>query len=251
MENVVRKLQGKTAVITGCSRGIGRGILNAMANNGANIIACMRREDETTNSEFQKLSDTCGVTILPLYFDLSDHESIKEGIKAIKAFKMPIDILVNNAGTAHLGLVPFTRLSDLQSVFQINYFAHFQIVQGLYGLLTKSRGCIINMASAAGMDGEMGNAVYGATKASMILFTKVLSKEMAEAGVRVNAIAPGMIETDFADKMGESAKKSMIQSSLFHRLGRVEEVAKTAVFLASKDASFITGQVIRVDGGLN
>lgn len=247
----MKKLEGKTAMITGCNRGIGKKILTLFASEGANIIACSRTKNEEFEAELRQIAGESGVVITPIYFDLSDEAAIKIGLKEIKALKLPVDILVNNAGKAHLAIVPFTRMSDARDVFQVNYFAQLQIIQGMFNFISKSKGCIINMASVAGIDGEVGNAVYGATKAGMILLTKVLSKEMASAGVRVNSIAPGLSATDFADAMGDKAKESMINSSLFHRLGTPEEIAKAALFLASNEASFITGQVIRVDGGMN
>lgn len=246
----MRKLQDKTAVITGCNRGIGKEIMTLFASHGANIIACARSKSEEFEQNLQELAVEQDIQITPVYFDLTQEESIKAGIKEIKSLKTPIDILVNNAGIPHLALVPFTRMSDIRNVFQVNYFAQLQIVQGLFNALCKTKGCIVNMASAAAFDGEAGNAVYGATKASMVLLTKVLAKEMASAGVRVNALAPGLTGTDFAETMGDKAKESMENSSLLHRLGTPEEIAKAALFLASDDASFITGQVLRVDGGM-
>lgn len=247
----MKKLEGKTAMITGCNRGFGNQIMKLFASEGANIIACSRTKKEEFETELKDIEKENGVTIYPFYFDLEEEESIKAGLKEIKALKIPVDILVNNAGMGHLAIVPFTRMSDVRNVFQVNYFAQLQIVQGMFNLISKSHGCIINMSSVAGIDGDAGNAVYGATKASMILLTKVLSKEMANVGVRVNAIAPGLSDTDFAAVMGDKAKESMINGSLLHRLGKPEEVAKTALFLASDDASFINGQIIRVDGGMN
>lgn len=245
----MRKLENKTAMITGCNRGFGNKIMCLFASEGANVIACCRVENDEFETQIKELATKYNVSIYPIYFDLVDQSAIKEGIKEIKALKVSVDILVNNAGIGHLAILPFTRMSDVHNVFQINYFAQLQIVQGMYNLISKSHGCIINMASIAGIDGDAGNAVYGATKACMILLTKVLSKELANAGVRVNAIAPGLSETDFAEIMGEKAKESMINSAMFHRLGKPEEIAKAALFLASDDASFVTGQIIRVDGG--
>lgn len=244
------KLEGKTAMITGCNRGFGKTIMKLFASEGANIIACARTKNEEFEHDLAAVAEEYKVTITPIYFDLSDETAIKAGLKEIKALKIPVDILVNNAGIAHLAIVPFTRMSDVRNVFQINYFAQLQIIQGMYNILSKSKGCIVNMASVAGIDGDAGNAVYGATKASMILLTKVLSKEMANAGVRVNAVAPGLSATDLADVMGDKAKESMVAQSSMHRLGTPEEIAKTVLFLASDDASFITGQIIRVDGGM-
>lgn len=248
---IKRKLQNKTALITGCNRGIGKEIMTLFAQEGANIIACSRSYNEIFNQQLEELSCTYGVQVYSINFDMGDEMSIKSGIKDVKALKIPIDIMVNNAGVPHLALVPFTRMSDVRTVFQVNYFAHLQIVQGLFNLIAKSGGCIINMASAAAFSGDAGNAVYGASKACMVLLTKVLAKEMANYGVRVNALAPGLADTEFAASMGEKAKESMKANSLFHRLGTATEIAKAALFLASDDASFITGQVLRIDGGLN
>ena len=250
MENVNLQLMGKTAVITGADGGIGFQIVKLFAENGANIIACTIVPNEDFEKRLRETAEANGISADTICFDLSDTESVKNGIKEIKALKKPIDILVNNAGIGHLALVPMISMEDMKKVFQINYFAQVQIVQGLYRALTKSQGCIINLASAAGIDGDSGNTVYGATKASMILFTKVLSKELAPAGVRVNAIAPGLVCTGLADAMGDKAKESMLSTSLMHRLGNPEEIAKTALFLASDSSSFINGQIIRVDGGM-
>lgn len=250
MENVNLQLAGKTAVITGADGGIGFQIVKLFAENGANIIACTIAQNEDFEKRLHEIAESNGITADVICFDLSDTESVKSGIREIKALKKPIDILVNNAGIGHLALVPMISMDDMKRVFQIDYFSQVQIVQGLYRALTKSQGCIINLASAAGIDGDSGNTVYGAAKASMILFTKVLSKEMAPAGVRVNAIAPGLISTGLADVMGDKAKESMVSASLMHRLGNPEEIAKTALFLASDNSSFINGQIIRVDGGM-
>lgn len=250
MENVNLLLEGKTAVVTGANGGIGFQIVKLFAENGANIIACTRGMNKDFEKRLGEIAVSNNISADIVCFDMSDADSVKNGIKEIKGLKKPVDILVNNAGIGHLALVPMILMDDMKKVFQINYFSQVQIVQGLYRALTKSKGCIINLASAAGMDGDSGNTVYGATKASMILFTRVLSKEMASSGVRVNAIAPGLVSTGFADVMGDKAKESMVSASLMHRLGNPEEIAETALFLASDNSSFVNGQIIRVDGGM-
>ena len=245
----MKRFEDRTVVITGANRGLGLEILKQFASEGANVIACMRAANEETSNMLAQIAEENGICITQIYFDMSDETAVKAGCKEIKSLKQPIDVLVNNAGIPHLAILPFTKMQDVHDVFQINYFSQLLVTQSLLGLLGKSsHAAIVNMASIAGIDGEAGNAVYGATKASMILLTKVLSKELA-GKVRVNAVAPGLTETDFAEKMGTKAKESMEQTSLMHRLGNPEEIAKAVTFLASDDASFINGQVIRVDGG--
>lgn len=244
-------LSGKTAVITGCNRGIGLTIAESFAAAGADIVACCRQETEEINRKFQHIAERNNIEITPLYFDLSDESAVKQGIKAIKGLKRPINCLVNNAGVPHLSLLPFVKSEDIHRILQVNYIAPLMMIQGLQGLLSKGRpASIVNMASVAGMDGEIGNSVYGASKAAVIMLTKVVSKELSAMGIRCNAVAPGLTSTDFADKMGEKAKESMQQMSALHRLATPEEIAETVLFLGSERASFINGQVIRVDGSM-
>jgi 3-oxoacyl-[acyl-carrier protein] reductase len=246
----MRRLEGKTAMITGSNRGMGLAILKLFVSEGANVIACCRTKTEETESLFSSLAAEHAVTVTPVYFDMSDEESVKAGIKEIKALKTPLQILVNNAGIPHLAILPFTKMADAHQVFQVNYFAPMQLIQGLQGLLGKGKpASIVNMASIAGLNGDPGNSVYGASKAALILLTKVVAKEFAPMGIRCNAVAPGLTETDFAEKMGEKAKESMIQTSAMHRLGTPDEVAKAVLYLASDESSFVNGEVIRVDGG--
>lgn len=245
------KFKEKVVCITGADGGIGREITKKFAAEGATLILTSIAETPAFNDFVAGLKKDYKVEVYPFCFDLSDEEAIKEGLKAIKALKLKINVLINNAGMPHLAIVPFTKMADVKKVFQVNYFAQFQITQGLLGSMVKDgSGVILNAASIAGIDGDPGNAVYGATKASMILFTKVLSKELAPQGIRVNAVAPGLTRTPFADAMGDKAKASMEQISSMGRLATPKEIANTYYFLASDEASFINGQVIRVDGGV-
>ena len=247
----MESFSNKVICITGSNRGIGKEIAFAFAQAGADLILCSRKETSENTDFINELSREYGVKIYPCYFDLEDEESIKIGLAFIKSLKLKIDVLINNAGMSHLAILPFTRISDVKRVFQVNYFSQLMITQALMSIMTKTGGgSIINMASIAGIDGDIGNSVYGATKASMILFTKVLAKEVASMKIRVNAVAPGLIDTDFAVKMGEKAIASMKEISSMHRLGTTSEIANAVLFLASEKASCVNGQVIRVDGGI-
>lgn len=243
--------ENKVVMITGADGGIGREIARRFAENGATLILTSVARSESFDALVESLKADFQASVHPVYFDLSDEDAIKAGLKEIKALRLKINVLVNNAGMPHLAILPFTRMTDVRKVFQVNYFAQMQITQGLLGCVAKDgSGVILNAASIAGIDGDVGNSVYGATKASMILFTKVLSKELAASQIRVNAVAPGLTGTAFADAMGDKAKESMAQISAMHRLATPQEIANVYYFLATKEAGFINGQVIRVDGGV-
>lgn len=247
----MKHFENKVVMITGADGGIGKEITKRFAAEGATLILASIADSPTFADFICELRNNYQVEVYPFYFDFSDEEAIKMALKEIKALKLKINVLINNAGMPHLAIVPFTKLADLKKVFQVNYFAQFQITQGLIGCMAKDgESVILNAASIAGIDGDPGNAVYGATKASMILFTKVLSKELAPQKIRVNAVAPGLTGTPFADAMGEKAKASMEEISSMSRLATPQEIANTYYFLASKDASFINGQIVRVDGGV-
>lgn len=252
MNGLMAKEQiNRVVMITGADGGIGREISKKFAAEGATLILTSIAESESFSAFIRELKVNDGVEVYPFYFDLSDEEAIKAGLKQIKALKLKLNVLINNAGMPHLAILPFTKMTDVRKVFQVNYFAQIQITQGLLGCMAKDgESVILNAASIAGIDGDVGNTVYGATKASMILLTKVLSKELASSKIRVNAVAPGLTCTAFADAMGDKAKASMEQISSMGRMATPQEIANTYYFLASKEASFINGQVIRVDGGI-
>lgn len=246
------KFEHKVVCITGADGGIGKEITKKFASEGATLILTSIAESDEFSRFIKELIDSYKVNVYPFYFDMSNEEEIKNGLKDIKALKLKINVLINNAGMPHLAILPFTKMVDVKKVFQVNYFAQLQITQGLLGSIAKDGDSVIlNAASIAGIDGDIGNCVYGATKASMILFTKVLSKELASSKIRVNAVAPGLTSTAFADAMGDKARASMEQISIMGRMATPQEIANTYFFLATKDASFINGQVVRVDGGVN
>lgn len=247
----MKRFEGKNIAITGCNRGIGRVMLEHFCQEGGNVIACVRTITDQLLSEYHKLENEYGVYIYPIKMDLETEESIREGLREIAALKIPIDVLVNNAGIEHGALLMFTKMSDLRRVFQVNYFAQVQITQYIAKLMsTHKQGSIIMMSSILGMNAASGTTAYGASKAAVISFTKTAAAELANMGIRVNAIAPNVVDTDMGHKMDERALNSLMESTDLHRIAAPEEIAKVALFLASDDASYITGQVIRVDGGL-
>jgi 3-oxoacyl-[acyl-carrier protein] reductase len=243
-------LKNKTAIITGANRGIGFETLKLFVQQGANIVVCCR----TINLEFEdtikclKKKHGVNITICPL--DLSSEESVKDASRVILDSKKA-DILVNCAGTGHGALFQRTSIKEIKNVFEINYFNQILFTQNIVRLmLHQQSGAIINVCSVAGIEGRKGNIAYGASKAALILATKTLSSEVAEKGIRVNAVAPGLIDTDMLSQMEENAREEILALSQMHRLGKPEEVAKVILFLASDMSSYITGQVVRVDGGM-
>ena len=244
-------LEQKTAVITGCNRGIGKATLETFAENGADIFACVRKESDEFTDVMTKLTAKTGISITPVYFDFSESEQVKAGIKTIISFKKQIDILVNNAGVASGSLFQMTSLQDLKQLFEINFFSQLLFTQGISRYMSRFKtGSIINIGSTAGFIGNAGMTSYGSSKAALMFSTKTMATELGVMNIRVNAIAPSITKTDMFDQMEEKARKKLIESSALKRPAEAIEVANVALFLASGLSSFITGQVLRVDGGL-
>ena len=193
-----------------------------------------------------------GVKIIPVYFDLEDTEQIKEGVKTIRSTKESIDILVNNAGVIHTSLFQMTSIDKMREIFELNLFSQMLLTQQISKIMMRQKsGSIINLSSSAAIEANEGRTAYATSKSALITSTQVLSKELAVCGIRVNAIAPGLTQTDM---MVESTPEDILENTLqrisMRRVGRPEEIAKTALFLASDMSSYITGQVLRVDGGM-
>lgn len=245
------KLKGQNAIVTGANRGIGKAVADRFSMEGCNVFCCARTKSDTFDQFCDTLSRRDGTTITPVYFDLLDPEAVKEGVgQILKAASMECDVLVNCAGAAHGGLFAMTSVETIREIFQINLFAHMEITQRVLRAMTRrKKGCIINVASIAGLDLHAGNAAYGVSKAAVIAWTKTLAAETGAQGVRVNAVAPGLTDTDMAKQMEPKAALEMVENSVMKRLAEPREIAAVAAFLASGDASFINGQVIRIDGG--
>jgi len=244
-------LRGKTAIITGARRGIGRAILEEFARRNCAVFACLRAPDAEFESFASSLALECRTEIRFLYFDLSDSAAIKNAVASLAARKVRVDILVNCAGVAHGGLFQMTPVSKIREVFEINLFSQMELTQAVLKIMSRQKsGCIINFASVFGVDNYAGQSAYGASKAALIRWTQTLAAEVGVFGIRVNALAPGLTETDMASLMDEKTRAKMLEHSALKRSASPSDVAKVAAFLASDDANFINGSVIRTDGGL-
>ena len=241
----------KYALITGSNRGIGLSILEKLSSNGFNIFAHSRLHDP----DFEKtksIAKSKSVEITHINFDLQDTEAMKSEIKKIIKGKLPIDVLVNSAGIIHGGLFQMTPVKDIRHVFEINLFGMLELTQLVCRYMMRNNsGSIINISSVAGIDLSAGNSAYGLSKAAIIAFSKTLSAEMSSHGIRVNAIAPSLTETDMGLSEQAAKEREMLSNGddYFYRIAQPEEIANVVNFLASDESSFINGQVIRVDGG--
>ena len=243
-------LKGKVAVITGGSRGIGRAIALKMAESGADV-AILFAGNEDSARETCEQAEQFSVKAKAYRCDVSNFEATGKTVKQILSDFGQIDILVNNAGITKDGLVATMKPDDFNGVLQTNLNGAFHMIRHCYHhFIRKKGGRIINISSVAGLTGNPGQANYAAAKAGIIGLTKSVAKERASRGVTCNAIAPGFIDTDMTKAMPEKAREAILAGIPAKRAGTPEDVAALAAFLADDGASYITGEVIRVDGGL-
>ncbi len=247
----MNRLIEKTALITGCNRGIGKAMVEKFASEGANVICAIRKENPVFKEETDKWASQYGVNIDFVYFDLTDEESIKATFKDMQKEKRVIDILVNNAGIPAGGFLLMTSLAKVKEVMQVNFFSQILVTQLVAKMMMKQKhGAIVNMSSVTALDNQGGWTAYGSSKAAMISFTRTAARELAAFGIRVNAVAPGLIDTQMGGEMDEKYQAEMLSRSDMGRKGTPEEVANLVCFLASDEASYMTGQLIRIDGGM-
>jgi 3-oxoacyl-[acyl-carrier protein] reductase len=245
-------LNGKLAVVTGANRGIGRSITETFAENRCDIFACMREVTLETKKWLINLENKFNIVITPIELDLSDEDSIKNSIKQIFSISKRIDILVNNAGIASGGLFQMTPISELRKVFEINLFSQILFTQGIAKIMIRNKcGSIINLSSSAAFIADPGTLSYGSSKSALIRATESMAMELGTLNIRVNAIAPGVTKTDMFDQMSKDARDKLIKSSSLKRPAEPKDIANVALFLASELSSFVTGQVIRADGGIS
>ncbi len=241
-------LKDKVAIVTGASRGIGWAIARRFAQEGANIVACSRNPKDT-HAIVEGLSHP--VELLSYSVDVSKPEQVQEMVqKTLDKFGR-IHILVNNAGITRDGLVVRMSLEHWESVIHTNLSGAFFCAKEVAPNMIKNHaGTILNMSSIIGLTGNAGQANYSASKAGLIALTKSLAKELGRYGVRVNAIAPGFIETEMSGQLSEEIRKSIRGEIPLGYFGSAEDVASTALFLVSDQGRYITGQVLQVDGGM-
>jgi 3-oxoacyl-[acyl-carrier protein] reductase len=239
-------LTGKTALVTGSTRGIGRTIARALADSGARVAVVGRDK-----AKAERVAEEIGRGAMGFGCDVSDTAAVATLVSDVEKAFGGIDILVNNAGLTRDNLVMRLKDQDWDDVMNANLRGAFAAIRAASrGMMKKRAGRIINMASVVGLNGNKGQANYSASKAGLIALTKSVAKELGSRNILVNAIAPGFIETEMTDAMTPEARSALTGLIPLERLGRTEDIAAAVVFLASDYASYITGQVIVIDGGM-
>lgn len=247
----MKLLEGKTAVITGAARGIGKEIALRFAKEGANIAFTDLVIDENGKNTEEEIA-ALGVKVKGYASNAADFAQTEEEVKEIHKDFGSIDILVNNAGITKDGLM--MRMSEAQwdAVIAVNLKSAFNFIHAVLPIMLRQRsGSIINMASVVGVHGNAGQSNYAASKAGLIALAKSVAQEVGSRGIRANAIAPGFIETAMTAALPDNIRAEWIQKIPLRRGGKVDDIANVATFLASDMSSYVTGQVIQVDGGMN
>ncbi|MBQ9546446.1 MAG: 3-oxoacyl-[Bacteroidales bacterium] len=247
----MKLLENKIALVTGASRGIGRGIAKRFAEEGADIVFTDLVENENSQSMLDELK-AMGVRAMFIPSDASKFEQAAEVADKVAKDFGRLDVLVNNAGVTRDKLLLRMTPEDWDFVININLKSVFNYTKAFAQMMMKQRaGSIINISSIVGINGNAGQGNYSASKAGIIGFTRSMAKEFGSRNIRCNAIAPGFIETAMTDQLGEEYRQSWIQQIPLRRGGRDTDIANVSLFLASDLASYVTGQVIRCDGGLS
>lgn len=243
-------LAGKACIVTGGSRGIGRSIVELFAREGARVWYLSRSEAEGA-ADLMAAAAAGGGSVERLACDVSSEAEVEAAIEAVITASGGIDIVVNNAGITRDGLVFRMSLDDWEAVLRTNLTSAFLVCRAAARHMIKRRtGSIINVSSVVGIMGNGGQTNYSASKAGLIGFTKSLAREVASRGVRVNALAPGFIDTSMTEKISDEMKDKLKTGIPLGRTGKPEEVAKAALFLASDLSSYVTGEILKVDGGM-
>lgn len=241
-------LKGKVCLITGSNKGIGKVIVESFAREGA-IVYAHARTSEGMDEWAQNLSEIHNTKVVPIYFDITDLENAKNKVLEIKSAEKRIDVLVNNAGMVTYELIPMVQMDIFRKMWEVNVIGTFNLLQIVSRIMSRQRsGSIINMASIVGEKGSKGQVSYATTKGAVIAMTKSAAKELATSNIRVNAVAPAMVGTERFKNVYENSFKDKINAVGFGRLAEPHEIAEVCVFLGSEMSSYVTGQIIGVDG---
>ena len=241
-------LNGKTALVTGASRGIGRAIALRLAEDGANVAVIYAGSADKAEAVVNEIT-ALGVNAKAYQCNVADSAAVNETVKAVTNDLGKIDILVNNAGITRDGLMLRMKDEDFDAVLDTNLKGAFNMIRACYsGFIRKKSGRIINISSVSGIMGNAGQANYSASKAGVIGLTKSVARELASRGITCNAVAPGFIQTDMTENLGDN--NPLLNSIPLGRMGKPEDIAAAVAFLASDSAADITGEVLKVDGGL-
>jgi 3-oxoacyl-[acyl-carrier protein] reductase len=244
------KTEGKNALVTGASRGIGREIALELARQGANVAVNYAGSEKMANDVVAEIK-SLGRKAIAVQADVADGDSVSTMMKQVVEQFGTIDILVNNAGITRDNLLMRMKEEDWDAVIDTNLKGVFLCTKAVTRQMMKQRsGRIINISSIVGVGGNAGQANYVAAKAGVIGLTKTTAKELASRGITVNAVAPGFITTDMTDQLNEDVKAEMLKQIPLARLGEPQDIAKVVVFLASEDSRYMTGQTLHVDGGM-
>lgn len=244
-------LKGKTAVITGAHRGIGKAILEKFAEYGCNCFVLNRKEDPSFTEYCEQLKSNYSVNVDVLYADFSSEVEIKNTVKQLLSRKIPIDILVNNVGVAcPQNMFTMTKMETIKDVFEVNLFSSILVTQHISRAMMRNKnGSVVFISSSAAYDGG-ANVEYSASKAAIIGAMRRIAIELGNFNIRANAVAPGLTSTDMGNSMSEKDELDAVSRNIMKRKAKPSEIADAVAFLASDMSCFITGQVLRVDGGL-
>lgn len=243
-------MEAPLALVTGASRGIGRAVAIELARRGYDIAFCWHT-DETQAQHTAAEINGLGRKVQHCQCDVADSEAVNSWVSAVERNIGPLDVVVNSAGITRDRPLVMMSNAEWESVLNTNLGGVFNVCRAAaFGLLKRKRGSIVNLSSVSGIYGNASQANYAASKAGIIGFSRTLAKEFGSYGIRVNVVAPGLIETDMTTVLGDAKLKRMVANVPLKRIGLPEEVARCVAFLASEDAAYVTGQILGVDGGL-
>jgi len=248
----MNSLKGKNAVVTGAAGGIGRAVVYKFAKSGVNVWACVHHLNDALVTDMSILAERYGVVIRLEKLDLGNEDSIKSVVRSIVSKGEQIDILVNVAGTVGCNcLFQMTRLCEMRRVMEVNFFGPMMLTQLISRVMARKKsGTIVNLASITAYEGDPAQLEYSASKAAIIAATKKLAIELGGVGIRVNAVAPGLTDTSMLNGMDEAVEGHLLSRMSIKRRADPMEIANVIAFLSSDESSFMTGQILRVDGGI-